>query len=152
MSSNPDLITPSGSGTDLENLRNFVELPFQSHHLFHIFQSSPVHTALLQLPLDQHSTTPTQHYRRTSVSSSQSSSTSHSIFSPISSLPPLIPDSEISEHLITTFPTLTLEEPPSYTPSTEEVPDYKDPGTNQRILRRIRVLQGESSYIVRQIR
>lgn len=150
MSSTSNSNPPKGRNTDIETLRNFENLPFNFQ--FPFFHSSPLHTAFLQLPLNQHPSTPTRHYRTPSDTSTHFSSTSPSTTSTVSSLPPLIPNSDISDLFISQFATLHLEEPPIYTPSSEDAPIYESPGNNTLILRRIRILEGESSYILRQIR
>lgn len=152
MSSNSCSNTVSGSNSDMEHFSNFEGLPFHNQFPSGFFHSSPLHTAFLQLPLDQHLPIPSHHYRHTSDSSSHSSSLTESSSSTTSSLPPLVPNSDISDQLISNFSTLNLAEPPQYTPSLEEAPEYVAPVNNALILRRIWALQGESSYILRQIR
>lgn len=162
MSSN---VSTSRSDTELENFQNFENLPFHLDLPQNIFHIPDIHTAFLQITLRHHplihdnhqvqtiQLSPQQYRDNTSTSSdSRTSSTSTSAALTVSSLPPLVPSTDMSDQLVTSFSTLDLEEPPLYTPSIEAAPDYESADTNSLILRRIRALEGETAYIIRQIR
>lgn len=161
----------SHSDTGLEHRQNFESLPFNNLQF-----DPPVYpsfaSAFYQLPLHPlttsstsliSSTTPSNisltnphQYRETPTIPSPTSTTSHQSSTSFSSLPPLVPNSDISDtlnqDLVTGFSTLSLTEPPVYTSSTENPPSYDFPRTNEWILWRIRELERESTIVVIQLR
>lgn len=161
----PSNLNPSNQShytvVDSEHLQNFKHLPFFSSSDVEFFSYNSFHLAYRQIPVDSHiqhpqnlSSTPT--YREITSGSSHSSSSSDITSSTISSLPPLVPISDISETLnhqfIQEFSTLSLIEPPVYTPSREEPPVYEVSDNRVAIGRRIRLLQQESVDVIAQLR
>lgn len=156
MSSTPTHTTSSHFNTDAEHLTNFESLPF------HFFPTSPdieipftlssIHLAYHQIPTEAFDHT----YIESTLTHSTNSSSSHTSSSTTSSLPPLVPNSDISHtlhhDLIEGFSTLNLSEPPHYTSSTEDPPEYEYPRNNTLILRRIRIIERESISTVLRLR
>lgn len=155
----------SNTDTELEHRRNFESLPFHFPDL-NFFNFLSINSAYRQLSLNPLSSVPStplplrvtnsSDYREVNTTPSPTSSTSQESTLSFSSLPPLVPNSDISEalnrDLITDFSTLSLSEPPVYTSSTEDPPLYEYPRNTALILRRIRILRSESNFIVAQLR
>lgn len=148
-------MSSSHPDTYSEHLRNFENLPFSLYTNNH-FTYSIFHSAYLQISTSSSSTPNPLQHRNTEPSSPPNSSSSNSTTTTYSSLPPLVPNSDISDlinqQFLDIFSRLSLSEPPNYTPSEEDPPRYESSTNNTVIRRRIQVLERESEEIVRQIR
>lgn len=150
--------------SNLKHLVNFENLPFFSISHLNFFNFNSFQSSFINIPVDSNldvspSITQTRSddriYREASPASSETSTSSHNTTATYSSLPPLEPNSDISENLdpsfIQEFATLNLIEPPRYTTSGEDPPAYKATWNNNLIHRRIRILERESVEVVAQL-
>lgn len=156
--------------TDQENLLNFQHLPFSFVSPISSFHS--INSGFIQIPCPPNISSPSLNHlvqnftdihscRHATPTTSPNSSPTPSTTS-TDSLPPLEPNTDyisrssisdtVNRHLSEDFLALNIRDPPRYTPSIDQPPDYNLLRHDTCIQRRIRTLEEECVEVIAQLR